>query len=168
MDKNIAAFLREDAKTIGVKFFRKFDENKNYDRMTLLGDDIELSKQEYTYVTDLDIAVGDIVAVYAMSTSTMAIVTRVDQDVDIPPNSDTEYRWVIQKLDFSSYMDTIAKNKIIVETCRSAYKNNARRQYRSLILADMNDESRAKLLSALSGKDEKETRTNQQVDRDGY
>lgn len=113
MDKNIAAFLREDAKTIGVRFFRKFDESRNYNRTTLLGDDFELSKQEYTYITDIDVAVGDIVAVYAMNTPTMAIVTRVDQDVDIPPNSDTEYRWVIQKLDFSSYMDNLTKNKII-------------------------------------------------------
>lgn len=147
MDKNIAAFLRTDTKTIKVKFIN--DRYKGEKDMTLFGQDFELSPGSYTYITDLDIVPDELVVVYAVGIPKVALVVAVDEEVDIQPNDNKEYGWVISKLDFAHYLDNISKNKQITDTCRNAYKQNARRQYRTVVLAELTEESRTKLLSVI-------------------
>lgn len=153
MDKNIAAFLRPEAKTVAVRFFQ--DKFKDIaEKMTLLGDEVSLSPQAYTYVTDLNVQVGDLVIVYAVSVPKVVMVVQVDNNLDLEPNDTVEYKWVVAKVDMSPYIDNCKKNALINRTIAKAYKNNMRKQFTDLFFASMDEDSRKFLASVITPKDE--------------
>ena len=97
MEKNLAAFLREDTKTVGVRFIKDtFSQDTQNYQMTLVGtENVEaysLSNKEYTYITDLSLEVEDHVIVFVHDAPKVAIVTRVDEAVNIAPKDNVEYK----------------------------------------------------------------------------
>jgi hypothetical protein len=120
MDKNIAAILREDARTVSVCF-------------DITGN--ELLGKLYTYVTHLDLAVDDLVIVPAGSDDLkVAKVALVADDLEIEPNSDIKYRWIVAKVDVEAHRANMARNKEIEAMLAHSYRMNARQAYAAQFL----------------------------------
>lgn len=137
MDKNIVSLLREDAYTIHVKFHPYTE-----------------SSQAYTYVTHLPVKEGDFVIVAPQGFKEFKVVkvVGVDSDVQIEPNSDVYYKWIIDVIDFDQYNANIAKNKEVEDTLRVAYKANLRQSFAQTVLNSLPDKERAKVQRQLSKK----------------
>lgn len=115
MDKNIAAILREDATTCSVSFF---NENGGQSR-------------GYTYITHLPVKQGDFVIVPAGSHDLWKIgeVLSVDDELDIAPNSDIKYKWVVDVIDAEAYRENNQRNLEIEKMLAQTYRLNARQAY---------------------------------------
>lgn len=162
MDKNIAAFLDKSAYTVNVAF-------------TQSGPNTPKGRKKYTYICNIpDVKVGDWIVVDAPDfdgdnqsampdiNSTvdsftlikgipkMVLVTSVDQDVSIEPNSATTYGWVISKLDMTAYRETLQRNSQITSLVADAYKASMRRSFADQILGCMEDDGKTKLLALLN------------------
>lgn len=158
MEKNIAAFLDDSAYSVHVK--------------------IGGTGHEYTYVTNIKgLEVGDAVVVPVIGQtraarlkfdsindtkegvdkydSKVATVSRVDPEVNVPTDSDLEYRWVIAKVDFNPWLATMERNNQIVDAVTDAYKRNLRRSFSERILGEMQDGPKNQLLALLGKKEPK-------------
>lgn len=147
MDKNIAALLREDSKTIRVVFKMSSYEEKKAQANSIMT--AFNPNQLYTYVTHLDVTPGDTVLVLAHGTLKLAEVAEVDETVNIQPNSDTEIKWVLQKIDLSDAEANEQKNKLIEQTVSDAYRTNLRRSFAQQILSGVDESKRLQLENLL-------------------
>lgn len=151
-EKNIAALLREDAKTIKVAFSlirenssidgMKLDEEQRAPAMDLLEslgirNTGETDFKLYSYVTHLDVKPFDIVLVEAANQLKAATVIDVDEEVVVEPGATYALRWVVQKLDFSDYKHNMERNQEIERLVQEAYKANLRRSFRAQILSGL-------------------------------
>lgn len=142
MDKNIAALVREDIFTIGVRF----PQNDSGSRAAFNYEGQIFSVKEYTYVCDIaGVKVGDTVVVLANGCLNLATVFTVHDGVDIEPNADRKYSWVVDKLDVERFEASMAVNKEIEETVGKAYQKNIKQQFRNVIMAGLDDASAARL-----------------------
>lgn len=157
MEKNLAAFLREDTKTVGVRFIKDLFANQRDYQATLLGEDcnnsgtFELSTKEYTYITDLSLQVGDHVVVFAQSTPKVVVVTRIDEIVNILPKDQVEYKWVVSQVDFTAYNENMKKNSTITDFVRSVYRKNVKEQFKDIVLAGLDAKGKKALSNLLKG-----------------
>ena len=156
MEKNLAAFLREDTKTVGVRFIKDpFSRDTENFQMTLVGtENVEaysLSNKEYTYITDLELQVEDHVIVFVHDAPKVAIVTRVDEAVNITPNDNVEYKWIVCRVDYSQYKENCQKNKQIAEFMPTSYKKNVKEQFREIVLAGLDAKGKKALTNLLKG-----------------
>jgi hypothetical protein len=135
MDKNIAAILREDTKTIKVKFFNQ---------------DGVANGPAYTYITHLDVKEGDCVVVPAGSSDIFKVceVYEVNEDLDIEPNSDIKYKWVIDVVDTDAAQENFRRNKEIETMLPSSYRVNARQAYANQFLVNADP----KVLALIKGE----------------
>ena len=133
IDLNIAAILREDANTVDVQFSN---------------DD-----SSYTYVTNLKLEAGDYVVVPNKNYTGFHVgkVTAVHDDLSIPPNSDTLFKWVAAKLDLTEHLANMERNREIEQAVADAYQTNARRSMRAAIMANVDGETAARLQAVLGG-----------------
>lgn len=156
MDKNIAALLNEEAFTIKVRFvdpsFTQEDQQRKPASLNLGMTSADamlqgrLSQREYTYVaTDRFIVVGDFVVVPTRDLFHVAYVSSVDEDLDIEPNETVEYKWVVSKLDLEDYKSRMEKVRDIKKTLSVAYKQNTRKQFASLLISSLDEETRVRL-----------------------
>lgn len=140
MDTNIFAIVANNMKTVKVRY-------QQIDRST--GAREFCSEKEYTYVTDEDLRAGDLVAVYVGSGSTaelkVAKVSTVDDGVDIQPNSDKEYKFVVSLLDTQGYEQVMKQKDEVERELARAYQQNVRRQFAGQILGNASPELMAKL-----------------------
>jgi hypothetical protein len=122
MDKNIAAILREDAKTCAVQF-------ANNDGGSV--------SQPYTYVTHLDLEPGDYVVVPAGGQDALKIaeVVRVDDDLEIEPNASVKYKWVVDVVNVKAARENRDRNAEIEKMLASSYRTNARQAYAQQFLS---------------------------------
>lgn len=145
MDKNIAALLREDARTVHVLFpYDNGGIGQNDARLQgqpkVAAHPNEASKQWedgrplYTYVTDLALKVDDYVVVPARGQFKLAMVKRVDEGVEIEPNADITYAWVIGQVDVAGYDANLARNREIEATVGKAYQARLKRSFAEEIL----------------------------------
>ena len=158
MEKNLAAFLREDTKTVGVRFIKdSFDRTNNYkENLTLLGEQENtlpyyLSTKEYTYITDLPLEVEDHVIVFVHEAPKVAIVTRVDEAVNIAPKDNVEYKWIACRVDYSQYKENCQKNRQIAEFMSTYYRKNVKEQFREIVLAGLDAKGKKALTNLLKG-----------------
>lgn len=150
MDKNIAALLREDTRTVQVTFpvtayeAARAGTNGNPSVPHSAG-------KLYTYVTHLDLQVGDAAIVRTSGKLNIVLVAAVDGGTNIAPNSEIEYKWILAKVDLSEAEENEAKNDLITATVAEAYKLNLRRSFSQQILEGLSDtgakETLLKLLS---------------------
>lgn len=122
MDKNIAAILREDTKTVYVAFL-----NEN-----------GTSSRAYTYVTHLDVKAGDFVVVPADQHELWKIgeVLGVDEDLNIEPNADVKYKWVVSVIDADAWRENHVRNQEIEKMLTNSYRANARQAYAQQFLTN--------------------------------
>ncbi len=158
MDKNIAAFMRDDVNTVGVRFFKdtRFTEDHHTKgTFTLLGEDYpaQYSDKVYTYITDIAFKEGDIATVIVAGIPRHVKIVRVDDDLAIDPKDSIEYKWVVSKLSIAEYEENIRKNKALTDLIAGAYKKNLRQQMKQVLLAELSDEAREQLLSITNTKD---------------
>ena len=145
MDKNIAALLRQDAKTIRVTF-----EQTRYDREYISRNGGEREQQKlYNYVTHLDVKVGERVLVEAAGQMKVVTVVNVDDTVQVQPNAEYELQWVIMKIDLTEHEANMERNRKIEEAVADAYRANLRRSFAAQILSGVEGEARAQLENLL-------------------
>ncbi len=156
MEKNLAAFLREDTKTVGVRFIKDtFSRDTENYQMTLVGtENVEaypLSNKEYTYITDLELQVEDHVIVFVHDAPKVAIVTRVDDVVNIAPKDNVEYKWIAARVDYTKYKENCQKNRQIAEFMSTSYRKNVKEQFREIVLAGLDAKGKKALTNLLKG-----------------
>ena len=141
MDLNLAAFLRQGAYTLKAQ----------HQHMN--------SSTTYTYVSNLPgLAVDDYVLAQTRDKAagtvrfSVARIVEVHPNVQITPNSDIKYSWVVQKLDTTTF-DTLTKeNEAIESLYAKAYQENIRHGYANQILNSLSESDQAsmKLLLGVS------------------
>jgi len=151
-EQNIAALVREDTKTIGVRFYQASREeeaaksfNPAYGRQYPDTRVSDMSPKEYTYVTNLDFKQGDLAVVRAGVALKVAYVSRVDEGCDIEPNLDVKFSWVVDKVNQEEYEKQLDINKQLEETVNKAYKQNVKNQFRQLVMGSIDTEAAAKI-----------------------
>ena len=149
-EKNIAALLDEQAHTVQVAFTT------------------DAEALHYTYVTDLDLTVGDVVVVpvpvriiptrkedirRVLADKNvclkLAVVQAVDKTVDIPANDDKEYAWVIAKVDTTAHAEKMERNRQIERAVAQAYQRSLRKSFAERILGELAEDDRVSLLKLL-------------------
>ena len=170
LDKNLAALLNENARTIQVQFQHSLGE----------------ACQQYTYVTDLPISVvtgeGGQTAGLVIGSKVLvptkikaggrydnadpnshmllalgvcmsvAVVTGIDDCVKIQPDEDISYSWVICRIDTSNYFETIKRNDAIVALVQESYTQNLRKTFAQKILAELPANTAESVKLLLGGK----------------
>lgn len=130
MERNIAALMREDAKTISVVFINR--------------EGGDLGKQ-YTYVTHLDFEPGDLAVVETTNGPAVVKVVCVHEDLAIEPGQNMKMKWVMDKVDTESYKANTQKNEEIEKFMATSYRANVRNSFKTMMLAQLDPESAAKL-----------------------
>ena len=161
MDKNLAALMCKNTKTVHVRFWQSQQDVDPYMRKhpgslelgTVPKDD--LSTKRYTYVTDLEVAVGDWLVVLVSGKPKVVLVEEVDDDLLIEPNDTTAYKWIVAKVDLSYYQKLINRNEEITYIVASAYKKNLRQQFQGLLLAGTDSKVQERLQSLIENEGEK-------------
>jgi hypothetical protein len=136
MDKNIVALVREDTKTVGVRFFP--DIAFAGDAYSAKTDDRylrETAGKEYTYVTTKQLKLGDLCLVFVGQRPAVVEVTRVDDTLGIEPNAGKEYKWIACVFDTSEYDALMEQNKKVAAVLAARYQQNIRQQFRQTFLA---------------------------------
>ena len=151
-EKNIAYLVREDTKTIGVRFYKEVHPNdvKGFQSVGNI-DEIfsDTSPKEYVYVTNIDFKIGDLAVVKAAGSIKVAVVSRVDDCCQIEPNECIKYSWVIDKVNVDEYEKQLDINKELEATVNKAYKQNVKNQFRQLVLSSIDTEAAAKINTLL-------------------
>lgn len=129
MEKNVAAFVRTDTFTIKVRYVNQGATNHT----------------EYTYVSTIPLEVGDMVVVPSQQAFSVARVLKVDEDVNLEPNSDIRFSFVVCKVPFEQYERTMEINREIEETINTSYKARVRDSFRNQILCGMDEDTINKL-----------------------
>ncbi len=133
VERNIAALMREDAKTVEVTF--------------------NGGSKTYTYITSLDINPGDHAIVDCGSDGFKVVqIVGVHEDVEIEPNSDTKFKWLVAKFDLEHYKLNEAKNEQIEKLMAAGYRTNIRRHFAANMMACLSDEKKAELTAIVSGE----------------
>jgi hypothetical protein len=147
MDKNIVALVRNDTKTVGVKFFPDAWTQKAVpeSNMSVVNHDELTTLKEYTYVTTLDLALGDLVVVYVGQVPKVVEVVSVHDTLMIQPNHHIQCKWIVTKVDTAYYQNLQAQNAEMQSVLESAYRTNARRQFRDVFLASVDSETAARI-----------------------
>ena len=172
MEKNIAAFLDSTAYTISVSFNSVQPSGaKSKKRYTYIcnipdvkvGNWVVVDAPEFTGDAHIPLREGEMRMEYLDSILScepamlrgvpkLVLVTGVDKDVAIEPNSTTTYGWVISKLDMTAYQETLRRNNQVNSLVSDAYKASMRKSFAERILGDMAEDDRTKLISLLSPK----------------
>lgn len=133
VERNIAALMREDAKTVEAAF--------------------NGGSKTYTYITSLDINPGDHAVIDCGNDGFKVVqIVGVHEDVEIEPNSDTKFKWLVAKFDLEHYKLNEAKNEQIEKVMATGYRTNIRRQFAASVMACLSDEKKAELTAIVSGE----------------
>lgn len=169
MDRNIAAFLDQSAYTIQAQF--QADEGsigkKSYTYVTNIpgikeGDWIivptSVGSNRIALPTTLE-SIDDVLNSVPAETLKTHIhtgrievvkVVGVDKTVDLEPNSSTQAKWVIGKVDLAAYAKLMARNDQIVAATTKAYRKSMQRSFADRILGDMDQSDKDGLLKLLN------------------
>lgn len=160
MEKNIAALMREDTRTVHVSFDKREDPvsaDPYLNQISALKYGLGASKSKvpdekvYTYITAMTLAVGDFVVVPAAGQMKVACVRKVDDNVTIEPNSDIKFAWVLCKVDMTQAFADEARNKEIEDAVGEAYKANLRRSFANTVMAGLDDASKERIAALIGG-----------------
>jgi hypothetical protein len=128
-EKNIAAFLRDDAVTVLVAF-----ENN-------------AEAKCYTYISHLPVKVGDIVAVVARDLLTIGYVTFVDNELKLEPGSEIKYKWIVGIIDKDAHFENEKKNAEIEQVVSEAYRSNIKRAFSQQVFAGLESNAQKRILA---------------------
>lgn len=153
MDKNLVALVREDTKTVKVKFFPD-SWGKATAKLTAFDMATSLSGaegKEYTYVTTLAVKPGDLCMVIVGVKPTIVEIQSVDTNLCIEPNTDMKYNWLAAVIDQSYYDKLTEQNDQLEEILRKEYQSRTRRQFREVFLAGASEDVVKQLTCIIGG-----------------
>jgi len=114
----ILALLDDTIKTVSCKFRDGF--------------------KPYTYKTRLPLAVGDFVVVDTPSNGLQVCeVTQLHDLPELDPNSSTDYKWIITKVDLAAYRDQLAEDTAKFKTIHTARIDAHRKQVRAALIQEL-------------------------------
>ncbi len=174
-ERNIAALLRTDARTVHVSFIKDVEpelpEDNQFDRLLVaeqrrraepeyhtISDGakyrnpafaVSPARKTYTYVADLPLEVDDVVVVTVRGQLTLAVVRSVDDEVKIEPGSAVGYLWVVAKVDMANYHANLDRNREIEQTVAEGMRANLRRSFANSFMAGLAPDASAKLGSLI-------------------
>jgi hypothetical protein len=171
MDKNIVALVREDVHTVNVVFpanltavVNLLHQQRIADAADAAGETVSDFKQNlkyrapslkrYTYVVprSMQVRVSDLVLVHAGEQAQLAIVMESHADVRIEPNSETEYKWVMARVDLAQYFAEIDRNAALQAMLNDAYQRRIKRSFKDEILASLGSDVESEQLNKLLGR----------------
>lgn len=79
----------------------------------------------------------------------IAVIVDVHDSVSIEPNSDTEYKWIVSKVDLTGYEAILDRNQKLMDIATDAYKKRMRKSFASQILGEMDDDAQTELKKLL-------------------
>lgn len=150
MDKNVAALMRQDTRTvrvslhpssISVRHTSSFDPAVSDDESPYSPPGPAAQPALYTYVTHLNLKVGSYVAVIAKNVLSVGRVEKVDDGVEIEPNSTTKYQWVVAEIDVAPYLANQDHNKKLESVVTDAYKANLRKSFAAQVMVGIEDQA---------------------------
>lgn len=155
MDKNIVALVREDTKTVQVKFFpdvRVVDKNGS---VAALDDGDRYMRKtagkEYTYVTTFNCKMGDLALVFVGERPAIVEIQSVDEVICIQPNEDKEYKWIAAIIETSAYDKLMEQNNAMKAVLAKSYQTTIRRQFRNVFLESTDGDTIKLLDNILKG-----------------
>ncbi len=123
MDKNLFAITANDTKTVKVRF-QQMDKNTG---------DFGFYSKEYTYVTTMNLDLLEKVVVYVGSDPTatlkVAQVHSIDAGVDILPNDETEYKFIVSRVNTEDYDYVMQQKSEVERELAKAYQLNLKKQF---------------------------------------
>lgn len=149
MDKNIVAFLREDVKTVNVRFFSDVKIGENWeavDRYTR-----QVAGKEYKYIcTFPNVKMGDLAIVFVGERPALVEVQSVDEAFGVEPNEQREYKYIAAIVDISAYLKLQEQNSLLKQKLAESYRRNTQRSFREQFLGGMEANERQELLEVLT------------------
>lgn len=133
MERNIAALLREDARTVQVTF-----------RVTEPDDD---AHKLYTYITHLPCKPGDLAVADVSGHFRVVRIVSCDDGVALEPGDTVNYNWLISIIDLDAAKANADRNAQIESMVAEAYKTNLRRSFSQQILSGLTDDAKASVLA---------------------
>lgn len=136
MDKNISAFLRTDAYTVNCTF--------------------QGQSKSYAYISTIPgIVAGDLLVVEYTGREgnrfSIVKVDSVDAHLEIQPNSEIEYKYVISKLDMTDYDKLLSDNQTLARTLGKAYAENMRRSFAAALMSSLGEADKLAITNILKG-----------------
>lgn len=140
MDKNIFAIVANNIRTVKVKFQQLAKDTREFGWHSHL----------YTYVTNLNLQVGDLVVVAVgnnpeQAAFKVAMVWEIDENANIAPNSDIAYKYVMGYVNTEDYENLMQQKKEVEAELAKAYQTNIRKQFAQQFLGGASAELLAKL-----------------------
>lgn len=130
MDKNIAAFLREGTYTVGVAFPKV--------------------NTVYMYVCNIPgVQVDDYVVVPANGGFAVAQVVQVSDELEIIPNEEIQYKWIVSRVDLQPWRDLMLGNETLERTLARGYQANLRRSFAQTLMATLPEDTQKQLQGIL-------------------
>ena len=180
MDKNLVAFLDEQAYTIDVQFTSA---GKLYKYVTNLPG-IELGSFVIIPVGEVELAAiaaadntrralaiarNEVLDAFGVdvdptlvpsptissSSIKVAQVVGVHDGVKIEPNETIQYKWVIAKVDFTYFTDLCKRNYELQKLTEDAYKRNLRKSFAERIMGELGSAEVEKIKALVAPKKEK-------------
>lgn len=159
LDKNIAAIMRPDARTVQVVFPDRDESlSPNVKRPAAIEQALERAYNDagrvhlsmpkavtppplkvFTYVTNLDLQVDEMVVAVLNGRFRVGCVAAVDKQVEISPSDNIQYLWIVAKVDFSDYEQNMALNKTLEDQLATARKRSVQHTFRQQVLDQMED-----------------------------
>ena len=139
MDKNIVALVREDTRTVKVRFFPDVRVMDTHGNVAIIDEDTRYRRKcagkEYTYVTTCStIKAGDLCLVFVGERPAIVEVQSVDDVICIQPNETKEYKWIAAVISTDSYDKLMEQNRQLVAVLSKSYQRTIRKQFRQVFL----------------------------------
>lgn len=148
MDKNAAAFIRNDVTSLNVVFLDSRDASFGSDSERLQA---AMQLKKYTYLSTIPgIKSGDWVLVEVAGVVKVALVHFVDDTINIEPCSNVTYKYIIGKVDLAPYHALTEQNTKITELLRNSYQASLREGFRQTLLNGLPEDQRNSISLLLS------------------
>lgn len=136
MERNIAALLREDARTVQVTF--------------RVSEPEDAAHKNYTYITHLPCKPGDLAVADVSGHLKVVRIVSCDEGVSLEPGDSIKYNWLVDIVDSAAAAANAERNAAIETAVADAYKNNLRRSFAQQIMSGLSGPAQAAVL-ALTG-----------------
>ncbi|QDP64882.1 MAG: hypothetical protein Unbinned5081contig1001_39 [Prokaryotic dsDNA virus sp.] len=127
----------------------------------LINDDARVIRGQYedggkiTNFKTLDqgIKVDDMIVVESSTRHGMTVVKVVETDIDINFDTETDVRWVVQKIDTKNFATVLDQEKEAIATVQSAERRRKKEALRKSVFAEAEDRINTLQLANMGGED---------------
>lgn len=150
MDKNAAAFIRNDVRTLLVAFIDS-EKGSTEEYTPEVIRQRALPYKKYTYLTiDQNIQAGDWALVSVRGIIKAVYVVSVSDELNIEPNAPVTYNFIIGRVDLTQYQSLVEQNAKISDMLRTSYQASLREGFRQTLLNGLPEDQRNNISLLLS------------------